>query len=181
MNLYLLQQYQFIQNLYNNENYIDILMNIDDFFDILNVYAFENWEDCEVIEMKIMKHYTNIILKQEENKMPNPKAGKVLTNYNCKVKYKKTMETRPVYDVDTDTFLSKTNDNGSVKLNIEKKPIWLIDILIPNNMIINDDVYDLESIQEKLNNEEEQSENMESLVDNEEDMAVDMQQNAGGK
>ena len=34
MNLFLLQQYQFINDIYKNENYLDVLMNIDDFFDI---------------------------------------------------------------------------------------------------------------------------------------------------
>ena len=62
MNLYLLQQYQFIQRLYKNESYLDVLMNIDDFFDILHIYAFPNWLDAEVVDVKFMKYFTNIVI-----------------------------------------------------------------------------------------------------------------------
>ena len=63
MNLYLLQQYQFIQRLYKNNSYLDVMMNIDDFFDILNVYAFPKWLDAQVVDVTFMKYYTNVILK----------------------------------------------------------------------------------------------------------------------
>ena len=101
MNLYLLQQYQFIQRLYKNNSYLDVMMNIDDFFDILNVYAFPKWLDAQVVDVTFMKYYTNVILKadrddknKEKYMCPDPKAGVLLTKYDCKVEYIKSNENR---------------------------------------------------------------------------------------
>lgn len=175
MNLYLLQQYRFIQDLYKNESYLDILMNIDDFFDILNIYIFPNWFDAEVVDMKCYKHYTNIILKQPKDKMPHPKGGVTLSKYDCLVKYKETNEYLPK-EVKGVIDLEINPKNGKKAAKMEKKPIWLVDIMIPNRLIINDDVYDLESIQDKMEKDDENSQELESVVDNNEAMAVDNQQ-----
>lgn len=171
MNLYLLQQYQFIQRLYKNENYLDVLMNIDDFFDILHIYAFPNWLDAEVVDVKFMKYFTNIILKtprsdnKKEDKCPDPKAGVVLIKYDCKVDYIKSYELLPK-DVESENDVVIDDKTGKQRPKLERKNVWLVDILIPNKHIINDTVYDLEAIQNKLEDEDEEDENLESVVSN---------------
>lgn len=179
MNLYLLQQYQFIQNLYKNTSYLDVLMNIDDFFDILHVYAFSNWLDAQVVDVKFMKYFTNVILKanrnekdKEKDKCPDPRAGVLLTKYDCKVEYTKTTEILPVevkskedviFDDKTKKYRPKTKTND----------IWLVDILIPNKHIVNNNMFDLESIQSKLEDkDEDESENLESVVSNNDDLSM---------
>lgn len=171
MNLYLLQQYQFIQRLYKNENYLDVLMNIDDFFDILHIYAFPNWLDSEVVDVKFMKYFTNIILKsprsdnKKEDKCPDPKAGVILTKYDCKVDYIKSYELLPK-DVESEKDVVIDDKTGKQRPKLERKNVWLVDILIPNKHIINDTIYDLEAIQNKLEDENEKDENLESVVSN---------------
>lgn len=171
MNLYLLQQYQFIQRLYKNENYLDVLMNIDDFFDILHIYAFPNWLDSEVVDVKFMKYFTNIILKsprsdnKKEDKCPDPKAGVILTKYDCKVDYIKSYELLPK-DVESEKDVVIDDKTGKQRPKLERKNVWLVDILIPNKHIINDTIYDLEAIQNKLEDENEEDENLESVVSN---------------
>lgn len=167
MNLFLLQQYKFIQDLYKNEDYTDILINIDDFFDILNVYTFPNWLDAEVVELKFFKYYTNIILKAPLNKMPHPKGAQLLIKYDCQIKYKKTKEVLPVEVKEKDDVYFDQK-SGDFRPKVEEKEVWLVDILIPNKHIINDQVYDLESAQEKVEDEQEDNENMENVVTNEE-------------
>ena len=175
MNLYLLQQYQFIQRLYKNNNYLDVLMNIDDFFDILHIYAFPNWLEAEVVDVKFMKYFTNIILKanrsedKSKDKCPDPKAGVVLTKYDCKVEYIKSDEVLPreVQSKDDITFDKRRQ---KYKPKIDKNDVWLVDILIPNKHIINDNVYDLEAIQDKLDEDKETNNELESVVSNNDDM-----------
>lgn len=176
MNLYLLQQYQFIQNLYQNESYIDILMNIDDFLDILNVYVFPNWKDAEIVDMKMLKHFVNITLKQPYEKMPHPKGGTILSKYDCIVKYKETTEWLPK-EVNGLVDLTINKKNGKQAAKMEQHKIWLVNLMIPSRLLVNNDIYDLESIQEKLDDEEENNEELESIVDNQEDMAIDNSQN----
>lgn len=166
MNLFLLQQYKFIQDLYKNEDYIDILINIDDFFDILNVYVFPNWLDAEVVGVKFYKYFTNIKIKTPYDKMPHPKGAQILIKYDCQVKYTKTKEIVPVeVKSKKDIYIDK---DGEFKPKVEEKEVWIVDILIPNKHIINDNVFDLEKVQGKLEEEEEDNEDMENVVTNEE-------------
>lgn len=167
MNLFILTQYKLIQQLYKNETYLDSLINIDDFFDILNLYTFPNWLDCEVVEVKYLKYFTNIKLKSPYKKMPHPKGAVLLTKYDCQVKYIKTTEYLPkeVNDIE-DTYIDKKT--GSRKPKVEKKKVWIIDIMIPNKYIVNDNIYDLEDVQGKLKDEQETNEDMENLLTNDE-------------
>lgn len=165
MNLFILSQYKLIQQLYKNETYLDSLINIDDFFDILGLYVFSNWLDCEVVEVKYLKYFTNIKLKSSHKKMPHPKGAVLLTKYDCQVKYIKTTEYLPkeVNDIE-DTVIDK--ETGERKPKVEKKKVWIVDILIPNKYIVNNDVYDLEDVQSKLKDEQETDEDMENILTN---------------
>lgn len=118
-----------------------------------------------------MKYFTNIILKtprsdnKKEDKCPDPKAGVVLTKYDCKVDYIKSYELLPK-DVESENDVVIDDKTGKQRPKLERKNVWLVDILIPNKHIINDTVYDLEAIQNKLEDEDEEDENLESVVSN---------------
>jgi hypothetical protein len=68
-----------------------------------------------------------------------------------------------------DAVYDKRRDKYRPKM--ERKDIWLVDILIPNKHIINNNVYDLEAIQAKLDEEDDMNGELESVVANNEDMA----------
>lgn len=165
MNLFILSQYKLIQQLYKNESFLDTLINIDDYFDILGLYIFPNWLDCEVVEVKYLKYFTNIKLKSPYKKMPHPKGAVLLTKYDCQVKYIKTTEYLPkeVNGID-DTYIDKKS--GERKPKVEKKQVWIIDMLIPNKFLFNDDVYDLNDVQNKLKDQQETNDDMENLLSN---------------
>lgn len=170
MNLYLLSQYKLIQHLYKDTSYLDLLMNVDDFFDILNIYAYPNWYEAEVVEFKIFKHFINIILKTPIDKMPHPDGGILLDKYDCMVKYKKSSEYLPIeYKTPDDLVIDKITKKPRPKM--EKVPCWLIDIMIPSKHIINDNVYDLESIQNKLDDKDDKNDDMESVVNNNDELS----------
>lgn len=159
MNLYILQQYRLINDLYQNGSYIDILINIDDFFDILNLYVFPNWLDTEVVELKVMKYFTNIVLKSPYKKMPHPKGSVLLTKYDCRVQYKETTEYIPVeVKSEEDTYVDEKT--GVLKPKVKKEKVWLVDIMIPNKLIINDELFDMKTAQEKIEEENEESESL---------------------
>lgn len=152
MNLFLLQQYQLIQKLYKNNDWLDIVINIDDFFDIINLYSFPNWLESEIVDVNFMRYYTNIILKQPYDKIPHPKGGILLSNYDCKVKYRETKEWIQSEINDSSDMVEDKKTGRKVPKMIERK-VWLVDILIPNRLIINDYVYDIEEMQKKFNKE----------------------------
>lgn len=172
MNLFILSQYKLIQELYKNETFLDTVINIDDFFDVLNLYVYPNWLDCEIVEVQFLKYFTSIKLKSPYNKMPHPKGAVLLTKFDCQVKYKETHE-YVVSEVESikDTYVDKKT--GKRRPNVEKKKVWIIDMLIPNKHIINDEVYDLNDAQEKIDAEQESNDSMENIITNDEgDMNV---------
>lgn len=168
MNLFILSQYKLIQDLYKNSNYLDSLINIEEFFDILNLYALPNWIDCEVVDVKFMKYFTNVKLKSPYRKMPHPKGSILLTKFDCKVNYIETFDYQPkeVNGVE-DTYFNKEKQERAPK--IEKNKVWIIDILIPNKHIISDKIYDMDAMQEKIKEDDVESNNLESVVDNDMD------------
>jgi hypothetical protein len=168
MNLFILSQYKLIQELYKNESFLDTLINIDDFFDILGLYVFPNWLDSEIVDVKYLRYFTNIKLKSPYKKMPHPKGAILLTKYDCQVKYKKTTEYLPreINDVN-DTYVDKKT--GKRKPKVDKEQVWMIDILIPNKYLYNDEVYDLENVQDKLKDEQETNQDMENMITNDGD------------
>lgn len=167
MNLFILTQYKLIQELYKDNNYLDTLINIDDFFDILNLYVYPNWLDMEVVDVKFMKYFTSLQLKSPYNKMPHPKGAVLLTKFDCQVKYKETYEyvVKEVNGID-DTYVDKKT--GDRRPKVEKKKCWIIDLLIPNKHIINDEVYDLDDAQEKIEGDQEENEDLENVITNDE-------------
>lgn len=173
MNLYLLQQYQFIQQLYNNSNYLDVLLNVDDFFDILHLYAYKNWLEAEVVDVKFMKYFVSITLKANRNdkdkskdKCPDPKGGILLTKYDCKVEYTKTKEKLP-REVKSKDDVVMDKRRGVYRPKIDTNDIWLVDILIPSKHIINDTVYDLQAVQDKLEDEKDSdNDSLDSITSN---------------
>ena len=172
MNLFILSQYKLIQELYKSETFLDTVINIDDFFDVLNLYVYPNWLDCEIVEVKFLKYFTSIKLKSPYNKMPHPKGAVLLTKFDCQVKYKETYEyvVKEVGDI-KDTYVDK--ETGKRRPKVEKKKVWIIDMLIPNKHIINDEVYDLEGAQEKIADEQDINEDMENVITNDQgDMNV---------
>ena len=165
MNLFILSQYKLIQELYKDNSFLDTVINIDDFFDILNLYVYPNWLDCEIVEVKFLKYFTSVKLKSPYNKMPHPKGAVLLTKFDCQVKYKETYEyvVKEVHGV-KDTYIDQKS--GERKPKVEKKKVWIIDMLIPNKHIINDEIYNLEDAQDKINIDQEMEEDMENVVSN---------------
>ena len=165
MNLFILSQYKLIQELYKDNSFLDTVINIDDFFDILNLYVYPNWLDCEIVEIKFLKYFTSVKLKSPYNKMPHPKGAVLLTKFDCQVKYKETYEyvVKEVHGV-KDTYIDQKS--GERKPKVEKKKVWIIDMLIPNKHIINDEIYNLEDAQDKINIDQEMEEDMENVVSN---------------
>ena len=165
MNLFILSQYKLIQQLYKNDDYLDILLSVADFFDLMNLFAFPNWEDAEVVNADFLKYYTVITLRAPYHKMPHPKGGLMLTKLDCKVKYHETKEAvlKPVKSL-KDTYIDKMS--GERRPKVIKRKCWQVDVMIPNKYLINDNIFDLEALQNKVASDKEVDDNMFNIPSN---------------
>ena len=153
MNLYLLQQYKFIQQLFKHSSLLDVIISIEDFLDLLGLYSYENWENGQIVKTEFKKYFVNIVLKYEYKEMPNPKGKKLLEKYDCIVKFKEAEDYYPIKKVESIDDTEVDEKTAKRRNKTKKEKIWLVDIMIPRKYIENDEIYDLDAIQNILDKE----------------------------
>ena len=85
-----------VQSLYAISPSLGILKDFERVLDELDVYVFKNWEDGELLEgPKDERHFTTCSFMWPREKMPDPTGGKRLTDFGCKVFYKKDVYVYP--------------------------------------------------------------------------------------
>jgi hypothetical protein len=65
-----------------------------------------------------------------EKLMPDPRGAKRLLPFDCEVRYKKTTIKIPVKIEEPDDYIP-----GTHKARLIKKPVWLVEIVIPKSLI----------------------------------------------
>jgi len=170
MNLFILSQYKLIKQLYRNKESMDLMLTIEDFLDVLNLYAFPNWMDAELVDLDTRKYYTIIKLKTPYEKMPHPKGAVLLTKFDCKVKYIETTEVT-LREPETRYDVYYDEKENKYRRKVDKKKCWCVTILIPNRLLMNDEMFDLQYAQERM--EEDNAMYDSSLTDKSVDVAPD--------
>jgi hypothetical protein len=121
-----------IDTIYNSNSSLAILKDYERVFDELDLYVFENWSEGEIVQgPKIDRHWVTCSFMWPKEKMPNPEAGKRLTEYGCEVKYMRDtlVEPRKI----------KTPDDirpGSKKGKMDETPVWIVEIAMPKKLML---------------------------------------------
>lgn len=121
-----------ISTLYNSNSSLAILKDYERVFDELDLYVFENWRDGELVSgPKVERHWVTCEFMWPQNKMPNPEAGKRLTEYGCGVKYKRDVLVTPRKIKSPDDIRP-----GTKKGKLDEHPIWVVEIAMPKKLIL---------------------------------------------
>jgi hypothetical protein len=127
---------QVIQRLKDNQNLLDILLQVEDFLDGLDLYAYLHWIDGEIVDgPNITRYWASITLKYPYRRMPDPRGAKRLLRYHAIVKFEKASELVP-RSIDSQADFR----DGTKKPKLDHAPIWLVTIKIPRWLL--DDIYD---------------------------------------
>lgn len=122
-----------ITRIENSEDILDILIDVENYFDSNNLYAFANWIDGEVVGGPWVKRYwVKVMLKYPYKKMPNPDGGLRLLKHGTKIRYDIKYEERSV-----DVKSPSDYQPGTKKPKIKKHKIWVITLLIPRRFVQN--------------------------------------------
>ena len=120
-----------IKNLYLSEGSLLTLLDFERVLDELDVYAFKNWILGELVQgPDIGKYSVGCIFMWPENLMPDPRGARRLLPFDCRVKWKKTQITIPIKIEDPEDFIP-----GTHKARLIKKPIWLVEIVMPKSLM----------------------------------------------
>jgi len=129
-----------VSRLNDTDSLLDVMIQIEDYIDSLDLYAFANWFDGEIVDGPWVKRYwVKTILKFPYNKMPDPQGGLRLAKYGSKVEFEKSTEEQPVEVLSPDDL-----DPETKAPKMKEVPVWLVHLKIPRRFINELDVDDLE-------------------------------------
>jgi len=121
-----------ISTIYESNSSLAILKDYERVFDELDLYVFENWRDGELIQgPKIERHWVTCSFMWPKDKMPNPEAGKRLTEYGCAVKYRKDVLIKPRKIKNPDDIRP-----GTKKGKLDEHPIWVVEVTMPKKLML---------------------------------------------
>jgi hypothetical protein len=124
-----------LQTLSENNSAFKVLKDFERVIDELDLYVFKNWEDGEIIIGPDVNRYdVKVTLMWPRGKMPDPKGGKRLVDYGCRVVFNKEDILIPRKIKDPGDFRP-----GTKKGKIDSHPIWTVEITMPKKLM--QDVY----------------------------------------
>lgn len=127
---------QVVKRLNTNDDLLDILIEMEDFLDSRDLYAFKNWIDGVIIDgPHVSRYWCELTLKYPYMKMPDPAGKARLEEHDVRVDYTESTELVPVQVQSPEDFRP-----GSRKPKLEHSKIWLVTISIPRRFI--DDIID---------------------------------------
>jgi len=122
-----------IEQVYGSNNSLSMLQDFERVIDELDVYVYDNWIDGELVSgPKESRYFIECTFMWPKDKMPEPKGGQRLLEYNCKVQYaEQTLaKVRKI----------KTPDDirpGTKKGKIDVEDVWMVKIQMPKRLIQN--------------------------------------------
>ena len=139
-----------VQDLYENNSSLAVLKDFERVLDEMDMYVYENWEDGELAYgPKVDRHWITAGFMWPHDKMPNPVAGKRLTELGCKVTYQKSHLVEP-----RKIRVPEDMRPGTKKGRLDRKPIWIVEITMPKKIAF--DIY--KGYMDKLKNEDQENE-----------------------
>lgn len=138
-------QTSFLKRLQRSDSLLDVLIQVEDVLDSMDMYAFKNWFEGEVVDgPHVSRYWVTVTLKYPYKKMPDPQGGMRLVFHGAKVFYQKAEEEKPI-EVKSP---SDVDEDGHPKM--EKKKIWLVTLKIPRRFIDELDDSEIEAYDDEL-------------------------------
>ena len=113
---------------------LDILMQIDSVFDSLNVYAYKNWINGEIVDgPHIERYWVTVTLMYPHKMMPDPEGAMRIIKNGGKVYFAKdtlitAAKLKTPEDVDPEGDERRPNMPAAKKI---ERPIWLVTVVLP--------------------------------------------------
>jgi hypothetical protein len=125
---------EIIQNtkdIYMTDSALNTLLDFERIIDELDVYAFANWKQGELVAgPEYEKYFVTCTFMWPYKKMPDPRGGERLLEYDCEVKYRKDYLAYPIKVKSPDDF-----EPGTKMPKMAKTPVWLVEITVPKKLM----------------------------------------------
>lgn len=122
----------------NRNSALETLMQVDAVLDSLNVYAFKNWMEGEIVDgPHIERYWVTVTVMYPAKKMPDPAGAERILKANGKVYFAKD-HLVDVAKLETPDDIDPIDDpRRPDQPNVKKvrKPIWLVTLELPRSYI----------------------------------------------
>lgn len=118
----------------NSQNAIEVLMQVEETLDRLNLFAYDNWIEGEVVDgPDIDKYWVAVTFMYPHKMMPDPDGAARIIAKGGRVYYKKdTLITAAKLvepeDIDTEGDPRRPGQSAAKKL---ERPVWLVTVELP--------------------------------------------------
>lgn len=120
-----------IRDIYLSEGSLLTLLDFERVLDELDIYAFKNWDKGELVQGPDVGRYRiSCTFMWPEKLMPDPRGARRLLPFDCEVTWKKTMIQIPIKIEEPSDYRP-----GTHKARLIEKPVWLVEIVMPKNLI----------------------------------------------
>ena len=159
------------KEIFMTDSAVSTLLDFERVLDELDLYAFENWKQGELVEgPKYEKYFVTCTFMWPYKKMPNPKGAARLTEYDCEVEYKQD------FFEHTKKVKNPTDFKPGTKVpKMIKTPVWLVTIVMPKKLMqdieqgaleLESGTVDLEDIDQAYETGEDENSNVAGPEDN---------------
>lgn len=120
-----------IRDIYMSEGSLLTLLDFERVLNELDLYAFKNWAIGELVAgPEIGKYRVTCTFMWPEKLMPDPRGGRRLLPFDCKVSYRKILMKVPVRITDPSDY-----EAGTKIARIMEKKVWLVEIVMPKALM----------------------------------------------
>lgn len=121
----------------DRSNALEMLIQVSGVLDNLNVFAYENWEEGEVVDgPAIERYWVTVTLMYPRKLMPNPDGAKRLVDAGCKVYYAKDkFVTAAKLKTPDDMDYESMGPDGEPRAKKVERPVWLVTLEIPRQFM----------------------------------------------
>jgi hypothetical protein len=119
------------KEIFVTDSAVSTLLDFERVLDELDLYAFANWKQGELVEgPTYQKYFVTCTFMWPYKKMPDPKGAARLAEYECDVSYKKDFFEHP-------DKVKTPNDfkPGTRVPKMKRSPIWLVEIVMPKKLM----------------------------------------------
>ena len=119
------------KQIFMTDSAVSTLLDFERVLDELDLYAFANWKQGELVEgPTYQKYFVTCTFMWPYKKMPDPKGASRLSEYECEVRYKQDFFEHPDRVKSPDDFKPGTKVPRMIK-----SPIWLVVIVMPKKLM----------------------------------------------
>lgn len=119
------------KEIFMTDSSLSSLMDFERVLDELDLYVFKHWKEGELVEGPIYeKYFVTCTFMWPYKRMPDPRGGERLLDYDCEVYYSKDQLEYPVKVEDPADF-----EDGTKMPKMKHVPIWLVKIVMPKKLM----------------------------------------------